>query len=340
MNRKIGGLTASIFAVAAFLAMTQSGGPKASEAFRYFTIGTAATSGTYFPIGALIANVISSPPGSRACDRGGSCGAPGLIAVAQSTQGSVENVRLIAAGQIDSALVQSDVAAWAYTGSGIFADRAPVSNLRAIASLYPEDIHIVVRKSSGIQSIADLKGKRVSLGERDSGTLVDALIVLEHGGLALDDVVPFYDKPGLAADRLEAGEIDAFFSVAGAPMPAIAELARRVPVDLLPVGEDMAREIVAKYAFFAASRIAPETYDGVAATPTLSVGALWLVSADIDEDLVYALTRALWHESNRALLDTGHPRGAFIRRATALNGLGVPLHPGAERYYRDAGLAN
>lgn len=340
MYPKIGRLTASITALAALVTMAGIGGLKASEELRYFTIGTAATSGTYFPVGALIANVISSPPGARSCDRGGSCGVPGLIAVAQSTQGSVENVRLIRDGQIESAFAQADVATWAYTGTGTFADKAPITALRAIASLYPEDVHIVVRKSSGIDSVAGLKGKRVSLGERESGTLVEALVVLEYGGLTLADIVPSYDKPGHAADLLEAGEIDAFFSVAGAPVAAIADLANRIPIDLLPIGDEMARMIVAAHPYFTESDTPAGAYNGVDGTSTLSVRAVWLISADVDPDIVYAITRALWHERNRSLLDNGHPKGAFIQQSSALRGLGVPLHPGAERYYRESGLIN
>lgn len=340
MYLKIGRPTALTTALAALVAVAGIDGLKASEDRRFFTIGTAATSGTYFPVGALIANVISSPPGSRPCDRGGSCGVPGMIAVAQSTQGSVENVRLIGEGQIDSAFVQADVATWAYTGTGTFANKAPVTALRAIASLYPEDVHIVVRKSSGIGSVAGLKGKKVSLGERESGTLVEALIMLEYSGLSVGDIVPSYDKPGRAADRLEAGEIDAFFSVAGAPVPVIADLADRIPIDLLPIGDEMARMIVAAHPYFTESVTPAGAYNGVGPRSTLSVGAVWLISAEIDPDVVHAITRALWHERNRALLDNGHPKGAYIQQSSALRGLGVPLHPGAERYYRESGLIN
>lgn len=310
----------------------------AQSEIRFFTIGTAATGGTYFPIGALIANVISNPPGSRPCDRGGSCGVPGLIAVAQSTQGSLENVRRLGPRDLQSALSQSDVASWAYSGTGIFKGQPPLVNLRSIASLYPEDVHIVVRRDSGIRAIEDLRGKRVSLGEQDSGTRVEAEIILEHYGIGLADIQPSFERPGNAADRLERSEIDAFFHVSGSPVIAVTQLSERVAIDLLPINLETATEIVGAHPFFALSAITAGSYEGVGEIPTLSVRAVWLVDVSIDEDLVHAITGSLWHEANRGLLDAGHPRGRIIRRDTALDGLAVPLHAGAERYYRENGF--
>ena len=326
--------------LALLLAMAGWGGVRAADEIRYFTIGTAATSGTYFPIGALLASIISNPPGSRPCDVGGSCGVPGLIAVAQSTQGSVENVKRIGAGTLQSALSQSDVATWAYTGTGIFRKHAPIDNLRAIANLYPEDVHIVVRKDSGIGSIADLRGKRVSVGEQESGTLVEATEILKAYGIGLKNIKPSYDKPGHAADRLAAGEIDAFFQVSGSPVMAVAELAQRVPIDLLPIPQDKALEIIKSHPFLTISATLMDTYENVGLTPTISVGAIWVVAADVDEELVYQITRSLWNESNRTVLEQGHPKGFYIQPSTAVRGLAIPLHPGAERYYREIGLIN
>lgn len=315
-------------------------GPHAQDDLRFFTIGTAATGGTYFPIGALIANIISNPPGSRPCDRGGSCGVPGLIAVAQSTQGSVENIARLGPRDLQSALVQSDIATWAYTGTGVYRDQPPRKNLRAIANLYSEDVHIVVRSDSGIETIGGLRGKRVSLGEERSGTRVEAIIILRQHGLRLKDIVPSYEMPGVAADKLASGEIDAFFHVAGSPVAAVADLARRLPIDLLPIDEKVAARIIAKHPFFTTTSTAADVYEGVGPVSTLSVGAIWVVDESIDEDLVYGITKALWHETSRSLLDAGHPKGVQIQLSTAVEGLGIPLHPGSERFYREAGLVN
>lgn len=304
----------------------------------YFRIGTGSTGGTYFPIGGLIANAVSSPPGSRACDRGGSCGVSGLIAVALSTQGSVENVDSIADGRLESGLTQSDIAYWAYNGAGIYRVKGRVESLRAIANLYPESLHLVVRKDSGIRRVADLRGKRVSLGPKASGTRVDAAIVLEGHGLRADNIVPHYLKPGPAGDRLRAGKLDAFFFVAGYPAAAIATLADETDIALVPISETAAMRIRMRFPFLSGGVIPTGVYRGVGETPTLSVGAQWVVAASVDEEIVYGLTRALWHKNTRRLLDRGHAEGKRIRVDTALDGIAIPLHPGAKRYYREIGM--
>ncbi len=206
-----------------------------AQDINFFRIGTGAIGGTYFAIGGMLASAISNPPGSRPCDQGGACGVPGLVAVAQSTQGSVENVEAIADGRIESALVQADVAYWAYHGTGMFRDRGALSNLRAVANLFPSTIHIVVRRDSFIGGVSDLGGRRVSLGEEGSGTLVDARTILAGYGISEAVIEPFYLRPGPASDRLFDGDIDAFFMVGGVPVGTIVDLAARLPIRLLPI---------------------------------------------------------------------------------------------------------
>ncbi|MDH3228201.1 MAG: TAXI family TRAP transporter solute-binding subunit [Alphaproteobacteria bacterium] len=327
--------------MAAGLAVAVAASPaglRAEEDIRFFTIGTGASSSTYFLTGALLGNIISNPPGSRPCDRGGSCGVPGLIAVAQSTQGSVENMRRVGAGTMDSGLSRANIADWAYNGKWIFEGETAIDNLRAIANLYPEELHIVVRADSGIESVADLKGHRVSLGEEQSGTRFESLLVLRYYGLTADDLEPVYATPGHAADLLEVGVIDAFFIIASAPVAVVAELARRIDINLLQIDEARAIEIVRDHPYFTTTAIPAGAYEHVSLTGTLGIGTIWVTSANMDEDLVYAITTALWHERNRELLDKGHPKGLFIDQTMALEGIGIPLHPGAERYYREAGL--
>jgi TRAP transporter TAXI family solute receptor len=320
------------------LAVLPAGLRAAEEGIRFFTIGTGASSSTYFLTGALLGNIISNPPGSRPCDRGGSCGVPGLIAVGQSTQGSVENMRRIGAGSLDSGLGRANIVDWAYNGTWIFEGETAIDNLRGIANLYPEELHIVVRTGSGIESVADLKGRRVSLGEKQSGTRFDALLVLRYYGLTVDDLEPIYTPPGHAADLLEVGVIDAFFVIASAPVAVVAELAKRVKIDLLEIEEATAIAFVENHPLFTTAAIPAGAYENVPLTGTLGIGTIWVTSANVEADLVYGITRALWHQRNRELLDRGHPKGLFIHQSVALGGLGIPLHPGAERYYREAGL--
>ncbi|MFQ6551304.1 TAXI family TRAP transporter solute-binding subunit [Aestuariibius insulae] len=316
-----------------------AGGVALAQAPQFFRIGTGGTSGTYYPIGGLIANAISNPPGSRPCEEGGSCGVPGLIATALSANGSVANVNAIAGGTLESGFSQSDVATWAQTGTGIWEDREPVENLRAIASLYPETIHLVASADSGISTVADLAGKTVSLDEPGSGTLVDARIILEAYGLSEDDVDAEYLKPNQAADRMRDGAMDAFFFVGGFPAGAIAELASQDDITLVPISGAEAEAITGEYTFFAENVVPGGTYEGVADdVTTLSVGAQWITSADQPEELIYEVTAALWNENTRKLLDAGHSKGREITPETALDGIGIPLHPGAERFYREAGL--
>ncbi len=329
--------TLAVVACALLLLSSPLFSPRAAaQEVQYFRIGTGSTAGTYFPIGGIIASAISKPPGSRDCAVGGSCGVPGLIAVAQSTRGSVENVMGIADGTLESGLSQADISFWAYNGKGAFAKTGPIEKLRAVANLFPEAVHVVVRQNARIFKLADLRGKRVSLDREGSGTRVDALLIFEAYGIGLDDIQAEALAAGDAADRLRAGELDAFIMVVGTPARAITDLAEDSLITLVPVSGPAADKLQEKYPFFAQDRIVSGTYFNVPSTETLSVGAQWLVSADLSDDLVYGLTRALWHENTRRLLDNGHPKGKAIRKVSALDGLVVPLHPGARRYYGEA----
>ena len=229
-----------------------AGMPALAQDITFFRIGTGGTAGTYFPIGGLIANAISNPPGSRACADGGSCGVPGLVATAVASNGSVANVNAIAGGSMQSGFVQSDVAYWGYTGTGIYEGRPKVETLRAIANLYPESFHLVARKGSGIKTIRDLKGKRMSLDEPGSGTLVDARLILSAYGMTEKDIKAEYLKPQQSADKLKDGALDAFFSVSGWPQGAISELAATTGIDLVPIDGPEAEKLIKQYTFFSA----------------------------------------------------------------------------------------
>ena len=305
---------------------------------KFFSIGTGSTSGTYYPIGSIIANAISNPPGSLECDKGGSCGVPGLIARVQSSSGSIVNVKDIASGAVQLALSQADIAYWAYNGSGLFHHDEPNQALRSIANLYPESLHVVVLRYSGIKKITDLVGKRVSLGEEGSGTLVESMAILKAYGLTKDDVTPEYLRPGAASLAMSEGTLDAFFFVAGYPVTAITDPTRSLDIKILPISGKPAENVLTFYPFFTKSVIPAGTYEGVGEVETISIGAQLLVSADIEDDIVYQITTALWHENTRKMLDSGHAKGREIQLKTALDGLAVPLHPGAERYYRENGL--
>jgi TRAP transporter TAXI family solute receptor len=312
--------------------------PTLAQDITFFRIATGGTAGTYFPIGGLIANAISNPPGSRTCADGGSCGVPGVVATAVASNGSVANVSAIASGSAQSGFTQSDVAYWAFNASGIYEGRPKVDLLRAIANLYPESFHLVARKGSGIKSIKDLKGKRISLDEPGSGTLVDARLILAAYGLTEKDVKAEYLKAQQAADKLKDNALDAFFSVSGWPLGAIAELAATTGVDLVPIDGPEAENLVKAYSFFATDEIPDGAYKGVSGVKTVSVNAIWATSSKQPDPLIYGITAALWNPSTRKLLDSGHSKGRTIKLETATQGLGIPLHAGAEKFYKEKGL--
>lgn len=311
---------------------------RADEDVRFFRIGTGATGGSYFPVAGLIANAISNPPGSLDCDMGGSCGVPGLIATAVATQGSVANVRAVAAGELDMALMQANVAHAARLGAGPFAGQEPLTNLRAVANLFPEAVHLVVRADSDIESVRDLKGKRVSLGEAESGTRVVVDIILDAYGLEEADFVPLFEKVGTAGDMLVTDELDAYFMVSGYPMNAIFQTAESMPVRLVQILGPEVDAIRKTHPYIGADVIPKGTYPGVGATVTLKVGAVLVVAESAGDELIYGITRALWHENTRKLLDNGHPLGKQIELHKALDGIAIPLHPAAARFYREVGF--
>lgn len=310
-----------------------------AEEPRFFRIGTAATGGSFFEVGGLIASVISRPAAGPACGHGGSCGVSGLVAVAQATPGSVENLRLINSRQIESGFAQADLAAWAYHGEKLFAETAPLHRLRAIASLFPEAAHLVVLADSPIHSLADLKGKRVALGEEGSGSAANAAVLFAAAGLGENDFHGEYRRPGPAAEELQDGRLDALFLVGGYPVPAIRELADATAIRLVPIEGQSIATLKKDFPFYREIMIPAGHYHGIDGdTPSLGFSALWLVNVDVDADLVYAITQSLWHPSTAPLLAALDPIGKEIRLDRALDGLSVPLHPGAERFYREKGM--
>jgi TRAP transporter TAXI family solute receptor len=308
---------------AAFAAVFAFAG--AAHAQQFFRIGTGGTAGTYYPVGGMIANAVSQPGK--------------IVATAQASNGSLANVNAIAGGSLEAGLSQSDVATWAYTGTGAFEGKPRIADLRLIANLYPESIHLVVKKGSGIKSVADLKGKRVALDEPGSGTLINARMVLAAWGVKETDIKPDYIKPNQAGDKLKDGSLDAFFFVGGAPAGAIAELASSgAGIELVPLAGPQADSLMKTSSWFAVDNIAAGTYKDVPAVQTLAVGAQLVTSAKIPADTVYEITKAMYSESTQKTLQAGHAKGKFITKENAVKSAGIPFHPGAEKFYKEAGL--
>ncbi len=305
---------------------------------RYFRIGTGTSSGAYFTVGGVIASAVSNPPGSRPCESGGSCGVPGLIAVAQATSGGLENLELLRAGALEAALVQTNLASWAYRGSGAYRGKPPFADLRAVATLYTETVQILARADGPVRSIADLRGRRVSIGEKGSAFAIDAAMILGDLGIAEKSFTAVHLRPGVSVDELVNGRIDALFIVGGAPFSAVADAAARIPVRLLAISPEEATALRAREPFLTSTTIPADVYPGVPETTTVGVGAQLVVRESLDDDLVAGVTRALWHPGTRHALEQSFPKGGLTPLPQAAESASPPLHPGAARTYRELGV--
>ncbi len=307
------------------LALAVAGSVGTVHAQQFFRIGTGGTAGTYYPVGGMIANAISQPGK--------------LIATAVASNGSVANINGILGGSLEAGFTQSDVAYWAYTGTGTFDGKPKAENLRLIATLYPESIHLVARKGSGIKSVADLRGKRVSMDEPGSGTLVDVRLILGAYGMTDKDIKAEYLKPNQAGDKIRDGGLDAFFFVGGAPAGAIAELASSgAGIELVPLVGPEIDKLRSEQEFFTPDTIAAGMYQGVGEIKTISVNAQMVTSAKLSDETIYDITKALYSAETRKVLDNGHAKGKLITQENAVKGAGIPFHPGAEKFYKEAGL--
>ncbi|GIT91342.1 hypothetical protein JANAI62_17980 [Jannaschia pagri] len=322
-------------------ALTLVAGTAVAQSPTFFRIGTGSAGGTYFPIGGTIANGISAPPGARPCEEGGQCGVPGLIAIAQSTTASVFNNTAVQNGELEAGLAAADVTRSMFLGEGKF-DGKPHPNLRIVANLYPEDLHLVLPEGASIDSLSDLADKRVGIAQAGSGTQVAVEMMLGEWGVTRDNMDEAELNNSQSAERLADGQLDAYFYAAGWPVSAMVQLATTKGMELHSFTDEDLTKINELIPAYIPSSIPAGVYEGVDyEVKTPAVSALLVVSSELPEDLVYGITAAMWNDNTRKLLDNGHAKGKQITPDTALDGiaaLGVPLHAGAERFYREAGL--
>lgn len=327
--------TISILFLLLTLFAVSAAGQQTNTRSDLFRIGTGGSQGTYFIIGSLIADGINN---QRTASNAVNSATPEPLVIAQRSNGSVANVSDIAEGLLESALVQADVANWAQFGNAP-ADFIPLTaNINAIASLYLESVHLVAASDSDIFTFNDLTGKRVSIDEVGSGTQLDVRMIFD--ALALDEsgIQLVYLKPADAISRLREGTLDAFFSVAGYPVNSITELIDEGLARIVSIDGPGLDNLVNQHSFLTHSEIPINTYKNKETVNTLAVAALWVVDSEADEDTVYHMTKGLWSSDIQTLLQNGHPKGKEISLNTALLGLGIPLHPGASRYYRENGI--
>jgi hypothetical protein len=331
----------SKLAVAALAGALLAGSAAQAQEMKFFRIGTGGAGGTYFPIGGLIANAISNPPGSgKTCEEGGSCGVPGLIAIAQSTNASAHNVTAINSGQMEAGLTGAATLYFAYHGTGKFEGKAK-PKLRIIAKLYPEDMHLVLKKGMKLNGLGDLKGQRVGIAQAGSGTQIAVELILGQHGVNRDNIDEAELNNAQSAERIADGHLDAYFYVAGTPVAAMIQLDNTKGMEIYSFSD---AEVAAAHdllPYYNQSKIPAGTYAGIDYdVNTIAVNGILVTSIDQDEQLIYDITKALWNKNTRRLLDNGHAKGKVIREETALEGikgLDVPLHPGAARYYEETG---
>lgn len=303
----------------------------------FFIIATGPSAGTYFPVGEAIAGLVSHPPGLHRCQTPGVCGPSGLIGSARTSAGALANVVDVNAHRVNSGLAQADVVAEAVAGTGAFRKIGPQRQISVIADLFPEDLHLVAAKSAHIASVAQLRGKRVSLGDPASGTIVTARAVLAAYRIAIWRIKHRQLASDIAADELGKGKLDAFFFVGGAPVGLVRDLLARGKAVLVPIDGAGRKRLLARVPSLSAATLPAGTYPGTGAVETVAVRSLWIVNSAEPNAVVYDITRALFNPANRGLLDQSHPVGKLIRLDTATQVLPAPLHPGAQRFYREAG---
>jgi len=228
-----------------------------------------------------------------------------------------------------------------YSGTGKFEGK-PHPKLRIIANLFPEDLHLVLPPGGSLGGLGELADKRVGIAQAGSGTQVAVLQMLEAYGVTRDNMEEAELNNSQSAEQLADGQLDGYFYAAGWPVAAMVQLASTKGMSLYSFSQDELSQINEIIPSYIPSVIPGGVYEGIDAdTMTPAVSAMLVVSADQPEELVYEITKAMWNSNSRKLLDNGHAKGKQITAETALDGvssLGVPLHPGASKFYKEAGL--
>ncbi|MCM3691124.1 TAXI family TRAP transporter solute-binding subunit [Neobacillus niacini] len=301
----------------------EEGGEKpandAEEKPQFISILTGGTGGTYYPLGGSFAEIIKDETG--------------IDTNAETSGASAENMTTLKNGDAEIAFSQTDIASYAVDGKLMF-ENNKVDNVKAIATLYPETIQIVTTKESGITSVEDLKGKKVSVGAPGSGTVANAEQILEVHGMTFADI----EKQDLSFDEstqgIQDGTIDAAFVTAGTPTGAVESLGATEDVVIVPIEQDKIDSLIEKYPFYVKEEIPSGTYGLESAVTTVAVQAMLVASAELSENVVYEITKAIFENLDKVT----HAKGKLIKVENALNGVGIDVHPGAQKYFDEKGV--
>ncbi|MBO5099676.1 MAG: TAXI family TRAP transporter solute-binding subunit [Clostridia bacterium] len=307
-----------VLVLALVFALVSCGGNAGTK----MTMGTGGTAGTYYGYGGVLGQYIKNNAG--------------INVTVVSTDGSKANIQGIDAGNYQLGTVQSDVMAYAWEGTRSFEEEGKIGSFRVVAGLYAEAVQLITMDPE-IKSVADLKGKSVSIGAPGSGVYFNAIDVLTAAGLKETDIKAQYQSFADSADALKDGKIDAAFIVAGAPTPAITELCTTNDAYLVPIDGAVADKLMAECPFYTVYEIPAGTYEGQTETvKTVTVKATLIVSADATEDDVYKLTAAIF--DNIDAITAENAKGAELSIENATSGMTAPFHPGAAKYFAEKGV--
>lgn len=338
MKRKSRQLTNVLIAISAVLSAAPLEAQVAPpEAHRIsLQIATGPVSGSYLRVGEVIAKIVSHPPGLARCDTPGVCGPEGLIATLRSSSGSVSNAIAVNRGRVKSALIQGDVAAAARDGEGPFRQMGPLNDLRAIARLHEETIHVVVASRSRIRKLSDLAGKRVGIEGPRSATNHTARLVLRAAKVNPARVKFSFESSLRAGEALQSGKLDAFFVIGMAPVSVVDRLVRRGQARVLSLDAATIAALVREDATFSRHVLPSDSYRSSREITTLNVASIWVVQKTLPDDVVRGILRSLWNPANRSELRRLGKLATTIDASKAAENLPLPLHSGAERFYADA----
>ena len=287
---------------------------------KFLNIATGGTAGTYYPIGGAMAEILNKD-------------IKGMNASAQSTGATVANINMLKEGSVDLAIVQNDITYYAVNGTEMFTDKK-VDTIRGIAALYPETCQFVTLDSSGIRSIAELKGKKVAVGAAGSGAEANARQILEAYGITYDDIQVQYLSFAEGASALKDGNVDAAFLTAGYPTASVQDISSQNAIRLLPVEAAKADALIAKYPFYTKTTIPAGTYAGFdEEVQTISVMAMLVATDKVDDTMGYDIAKAIF--SNLDRLQAAHSVGKLITKEGALQGMSLPMNAGAEKFFKE-----
>ena len=283
-------------------------------------VGTGGTTGTYYGFCNTVATVLNEKAGANL--------------KVMSSGASKANILDIDDGIVDLAIVQNDVMDYAYNGTSLFASDGKFTSFSTLGAVYAEVCQIIARADSGIKTVADLKGKKVSVGDSGSGVEFNAQQILGAYDITFEDISKQNLSFQASADALKDGKIDAFFCTAGAPTVAITDLSTTTDIVIVEIDAEHLASLQSEYGFYAEYTIPAGTYNGVDAdAKTVAVKATFIVSNDLSDQVVYELTKAIYENKD----EYAHDKAKEMSLEYAVSSISVPFHPGAEKYFKEVG---